>query len=94
MRSVANGVVLWQVFRHCENASLAVELDLVCGIGRDPDLARLGPKPGDDVANWATLELRDHKCPLFRIFPDPQFIDGMAEHFFPGCSRNAVRRQR
>lgn len=26
MRSVAKGVVQWQIFRYCENASLSVEL--------------------------------------------------------------------
>src|ERR1700678_264382 len=81
--SVAEGLILRQVFRNSENTNLATKLDLVRGIGRDPDGARLGPEPCDHVANGATLELRDHKCPVFRVFPDPQLVDGMAKHLFP-----------
>ena len=41
---------------------IGVELEFVCGVRRDLDLAGLRAKPRDDVADWTALELRDHQC--------------------------------
>ena len=81
-------VVFGQVLRNRKNAGLAVELDPVCRISCELDLASLGAKPRDHVPDRAApLELLDHEYPIRRVFPNSQFVDCVAKHFF---SRIAV----
>ena len=61
-RSVARPLSrVGQFFRDRQDAGLAVELDFVRRISCRLDLAGFCPKPGDDIANRAALELRDHQ---------------------------------
>jgi hypothetical protein len=65
---------------------LTVELDPVCGVSRYLDLSGLGAKAGNHAADGTTLELRNHQYPVCRIFPDPEFVDGVAQHLFAGIT--------
>src|SRR5260370_37906585 len=60
-----------------------VELDPGGRIGCQLDLPGLGAKARDYVANGAALlKLCDHPHAIRRVFPDFQFMDSMAKHFF------------
>src|SRR4029077_12094956 len=69
-----------------QNARLAVELDFVRRISCGLDSAGLCPNPGNDIANGAALELRDHQRAVRRIFPNAQLMDRPAEYFGPGIA--------
>ena len=75
-------------------AGLAVKLNPVGGVGGELDLAGLGAKPSDHVPNQAaSLELLDHEYPIRRVFPNSQFVDSVAKHFFPRITVPALKRR-
>ena len=72
---------------------MAVELDPVSRVRRKFDFAGLGAKPRDNVSNGATsLELLDHKYPIRGVFPNPQFVDGVAKRFFARIAVPPLKR--
>src|ERR1700722_8012934 len=80
-----------KIFRNGKNAGLPVELDLVRGVGCDLDLARFGSNSGDHVLNRPPLaKLRDHQGSILRVFPNPEFADGTADHFGAGIAVSAL----
>src|SRR4029077_5412326 len=56
-------------------------------VRRKSDFAGLGPKPRYNVSNRAaSLKLLDHEYPIRGVFPNPQFVDCVAKHFFAGIA--------
>jgi len=57
------------------------------------EFAGLGAKPRDNVSNGATsLELLDHKYPIRGVFPNPQFVYGVAKRFFARIAVPPLKR--
>ena len=90
-RSITRPGILGYVFGDREDTCLIFNLDSIRGVEAGLDLARFGSKPGDHVANRPALKLRDHERPVLRIFPDPQFMRRMPQHFFSRIAVSAFK---